>query len=57
MLSLPLQVWISFVQKTLRPIPVSMAIGITQSLSIKNNLYQGKRRFVKWQNTHCCGNH
>jgi len=31
-----------------------MAVGMTQSLSAEDNLYQGEKEAVKWQSAHCC---
>jgi len=47
-------VWISSVQQTLRPISVLAAIGVIQSLSVEDNLYQGEKRTVEWKSVHSC---
>jgi len=51
---LSLQEWISSVQQTLRLISVLIAISMTQSPSMGDNLYQGERRAIKWQSTYGC---
>jgi len=31
-----------------------MAVGMTQSLSAEDDLYQGEREAVEWQSAHSC---